>query len=81
MVEYVARRKSSLFCNNRKASFEKEEKVVNPPQNPTVRNNLHSGDIKLPFSEMPKKIPINKLPRMFTRNVPHGKTDAKEIWM
>ncbi len=43
------------------------EKVVNPPQNPIVRNILHSGDIT--FS-LPAIMPANKQPIMLTVNVP-----------
>jgi hypothetical protein len=57
-------------------SAAKAEKVVNPPQNPTVRNNRHSEEIKLPFSAIPYIMPINKLPKMFTTKVPYGKLDG-----
>ena len=73
--EYPANLIHSLFCKSMKASFEKEENVVNPPHIPTVRNTLHSCDIKPPFSVIPKRIPIRKLPEIFTRNVPQGKDD------
>jgi hypothetical protein len=52
--------------------------VVNPPQNPVIKNNFHpiaigfsllSNDLKL----SPQKIPINKQPIKFTANVPQGK--------
>jgi hypothetical protein len=57
-----------------KASLEKVENVVNPPQIPIVRNILHSGDKIFPFSESPKTTPIIKLPRILIRKVLQGKT-------
>jgi hypothetical protein len=49
------------------------EEVANPPQTPTVRKIRHSGDMIFPFSERPKRIPITKLPIMFTVKVPMEK--------
>jgi len=54
------------------------EKVVNPPQKPTVKNNLQSELIRLPLSDKPKKIPISKHPIIFTRKVPYG--NAEKEW-
>ena len=60
-------------------SFEKVEKVVNPPQIPTVKKSRHSDDIINPFSKMPRKIPIRKLPEMLIIRVPQGNTVSKLI--
>jgi hypothetical protein len=58
-------------------SFEKVEKVVKPPQNPTVRKNRSSVLLRLPRSERPKSKPIRKQPRRFTIKVPKGKAEMK----
>ena len=63
----------SLFCSKIKASFEREENVVNPPQTPIVRNIRHSGDIIFPLSDMPKNMPTRKLPIILTKKVAQGK--------
>jgi hypothetical protein len=59
-------------------SFEKAEKVVNPPRNPVAKNNLHSG-VRLPRSPSPKTNPIRKQPEMFTVNVPKGKVERNLV--
>ena len=53
-----------------------EEKVVNPPQKPVMRNTFIEGEITWFRSARPKKIPITKLPMILTANVPHGKADV-----
>jgi hypothetical protein len=50
---YAAKRNISLLCKRIKASLERDEKVVKPPQKPMVRNKRHSGDSIFPFSEIP----------------------------
>jgi hypothetical protein len=58
-------------------SFANEEKVVKPPQNPTVRNIRHSVDKYAERSNIPYKTPMIKQPVILTRNVPQGKEDKK----
>jgi hypothetical protein len=48
------------------------ENVVNPPQIPTINNNLRSAVKKALFADIPVKKPIRKLPRMLTASVPTG---------
>ena len=57
-----------------KFSFAKDEKVVNPPQKPTVVKSISED----PFSELfrkkyPESRPINKQPSKLTQKVFHGK--------
>jgi len=64
-----ASRKSYSF-NKFNVSKEKVENVVNPPQNPTVRNTLTKGEISS-FSLNPNMImPIRRQPMKFTAKVP-----------
>lgn len=65
--------------NSDRFSLANVEKVVNPPQNPTVRNILIPGLIRSPLSDIPYMIPIRKLPKMFTVNVPQGNA-AKKVF-
>jgi hypothetical protein len=58
-------------------SYEKVENVVNPPQNPAVRNNRHSAPDIFPRSLSPKISPMRKHPIIFTANVPNGNADAR----
>jgi hypothetical protein len=58
-------------------SFAKVEKVVNPPQNPTVRKIRHSSERIFVLSDMPKINPIIKQPNKFTAMVPNGNDDTK----
>ena len=60
-------------------SLAKDENVVKPPQNPALRNNRNSAFIRFPRSDKPYKIPIRRLPRMFTVKVPYEKTETKEF--
>ena len=48
------------------------ENVVNPPQNPTIKNKLRSIFISLLRLIYLNKIPANKHPIIFTTNVPNG---------
>lgn len=55
-----------------RASLEKVEKVVKPPQRPTVRNNDH---VLLAFEVLlkkPQSSPMRRHPPRFTMSVPHG---------
>lgn len=52
-----------------------EENVVNPPQNPTFKNNIIFGFIELCFAARAAIIPIKKEPIRFIRNVFIGKAD------
>lgn len=54
----------------------KVEKVVNPPQKPTVRKIRHSSLIRLVLSVIPKINPINRHPSRLTAIVPNGKEEA-----
>jgi hypothetical protein len=67
---YRAKKRKLPSLNKARFSLAKVEKVVNPPQNPTVRNILHSEFIISPFSDNPKKIPISKQPKILTKKVP-----------
>ena len=58
-------------------SFAKVEKVVNPPQNPTVRKIRHSSEIIFVLSEIPKINPISKHPNKLTAMVPNGNDETK----
>jgi hypothetical protein len=49
-----------------------DENVVNPPQIPTIRNNLHSNDKTSLLEAIPVRKPIKKLPAMLTKRVPRG---------
>ena len=61
-------------------SFEKAEKVVNPPRIPVAKNSRHSGVI-LPLSLNPKTIPIRKQPRILTVKVPNGNVESVLVWI
>jgi hypothetical protein len=50
----------------------KDEKVVNPPQNPTIKKRRKLGDRISLLEEMPIKNPIIKLPMTLTVKVPNG---------
>ena len=67
--------------SNAMFSAEKVEKVVNPPQKPTVRKSLNSLFDKFPRSERPNSKPIRKHPKMFTHMVPNGKAEATLFWI
>jgi hypothetical protein len=58
-------------------SFAKVEKVVNPPQNPTVRNIFQPGENKESLSDSPYINPIRKQPEILTKKVPKGKAEGK----
>ena len=60
------------FCIKAKFSPVKDENVVKPPQNPTIKNKRMLGGIISLFAEIPIIIPIIKLPKTFTVNVPKG---------
>ncbi len=60
--------------SNATVSYEKAEKVVNPPISPVARNSRHSG-VRLPLSVKPKTIPMKKQPIIFTVKVPNGKVE------
>lgn len=47
----------------------KVEKVVKPPQKPTVKNNFNSWDIFSKEEKIANKIPINKQPITLATNV------------
>lgn len=58
-----------------KDSKEKEEKVVNPPQNPTIKREYNLGDTTPFLFNKPKSIPKIRHPTMFTLKVAKGKVD------
>ena len=73
VVTYAMKPAIFPFCNIWKLSFANVEKVVNPPQNPTVRNNCHelpSFDVLL---NNPNNNPIIRQPARLTNSVAHGK--------
>ena len=46
--------------------------VVNPPNNPVVRNNfIASGSASVLLQTKPKRLPIRKQPTILTANVPY----------
>lgn len=59
-------------------SFINVENVVKPPQKPVVSNSFVDGDIDNAelVDGSDEKNPMRRQPRMFTVNVPRGKTDA-----
>lgn len=59
-------------------SFMKVEKVVNPPQKPTVRNSLMEGDSQSSFSDSARKKPMSRQPPILQINVPSGKFQEKK---
>ena len=60
------------FCIKVRFSAVKDEKVVKPPQIPTIKNRRKPGDIISLFPEIPIIKPISKLPNTFTDKVPIG---------
>lgn len=50
----------------------KAEKVVNPPQNPVVRNKMALPERELLFTTNPRIKPRSKLPKTFTLKVAQG---------
>ena len=67
-------------CNSKKLSFAKDEKVVKPPQKPVISNALIAGVIACVRSAIPNRIPIIKLPTIFTTKVPNGKPPTTNKW-
>ena len=62
----------SPSCNRETVSYEKVEKVVNAPKNPTVKNSLTNGSIaSLSIVNTVKTASINE-PKVFTNKVPAG---------
>ena len=62
-----------LLQRSTSASLEKVEKVVNPPQMPTVMKSAHEL-LSLEFLlKNPQSSPIAKQPTRFTTSVPQGK--------
>jgi hypothetical protein len=49
------------------------EKVVKPPQKPTMSSRENTGERFWKRLVRPHRMPINRQPTMFTENVPHGK--------
>ena len=56
-----------------KASFENVEKVVKPPQSPTVRNNPHEVLSEAFLLKNPQSKPIVRQPNRLTKSVAQGK--------
>jgi len=59
-------------------SREKVEKVVKPPQNPTVRKILIPVLLRGPNSKRKIVKPRSKLPMIFTARVPNGKDGGRK---
>ena len=57
-----------------KASFENVEKVVKPPQSPTVRNNPHEVLSEAFLLKNPQSKPIVRQPNRLTKSVAQGKS-------
>lgn len=64
----------SPFCESKKISPVKVEKVLNPPQKPTEKRNLNCGD-KFDFSVSESKMPKMKQLIKFAQKVAYGKVD------
>ena len=58
-----------IICRD---SFEKEEKVVNPPQKPTLSNSIICCEAQEHRLEKPPIKPISRHPSKLTMNVAHG---------
>jgi hypothetical protein len=54
-------------------SFENVEKVVNPPQKPTMRNKEKDGETFWKRLVAPHRIPMRRQPATLIVKVPHGK--------
>ena len=63
-------------CISNSASFENVEKVVNPPQKPTVSNRVQWFPSPDSLLKAPQSKPIRKHPSRFTVSVPQGKPFA-----
>ena len=76
---FINANKKSYSFSKFSVSKENVEKVVNPPQNPTVRNNLNKGEINS-FSLNPNMIiPIKRQPRKLTAKVPYGNEEGRNL--
>ena len=73
IATYAKRLMKLPACSIIKASLEKVEKVVNPPQMPIVMKSAHEL-LSLEFLlKNPHSNPITRHPTRFTASVPHGK--------
>lgn len=73
MATYPAKPQRLPPCSITSDSFEKVEKVVKPPQSPTVRNKAQLLP-SVPFLlNMPHRRPIRKQPTRLTASVAQGK--------
>ena len=73
IATYAIRLMKFPACSIIKPSLEKVEKVVNPPQIPTVMKSAHEL-LSLEFLlKNPQRRPITRQPTRFTISVPHGK--------
>ena len=72
MVTYPANPHTLPLCSITNASFENVEKVVKPPQRPTVRNNAQLLPSAPFLLNRPHRRPMRKQPTRFTASVAHG---------
>jgi hypothetical protein len=54
--------------------------VVKPPQKPVMSRALMAGVMACVRSAIPKRIPIIRLPRIFTTKVPSGNPPTTNKW-
>ncbi len=78
---YITKWKKSPSRNSARFSLAKVEKVVNPPQKPTVRNIFHPGVKREVLSEKPYINPMSRHPEILTKKVPKGKAEGKLFCM
>ena len=69
-IIYVPAVKNSKFCNNFSVSKLNDEKVVYPPQNPTITNFCRLGERFVFSTTRAAKQPITNEPIIFTTKVP-----------
>ena len=72
IAKYAKRLMKLPACSIIKASLEKVEKVVNPPQMPTVINSAHELFSLALLLKSPQRSPITRQPTRFTTSVPQG---------
>jgi hypothetical protein len=60
------------LCSSIRFSFVNDEKVVNPPHNPTIKKRRHSVVRIVLLSDIPVRNPMMKLPVILTSRVPNG---------
>ena len=72
IATYAKRLMKFPACSIIKASLEKVEKVVNPPQMPTIMKSAHELFSLAFLLKNPQRSPIANQPTRFTTRVPQG---------